>query len=141
MVVPLVPAAVAILKARLQAAAGNSWVFPTRSRTGHLTEPKAAWKRILKRAGLSHLRPHDLRRSLGSWQAMGGTSLPIIGKSLGHTQAQTTMIYARLQLDSIRDSVTAATTAIMEAGNISLVDGNVVIDAGSVKLLKHEQAG
>jgi hypothetical protein len=72
---------------------------------------------------------------------MGGTSLPIIGKSLGHTQAQTTMIYARLQLDSIRDSVTAATTAIMEAGNISLVDGNVVIDAGSVKLLKHEQAG
>ena len=93
-VVPLVPAVVAILETRLQAANGSPWVFPSYGRTGHLTEPKAAWKRIIERAGLSDLRPHDLRRSLGSWQAMGGASLPVIGKSLGHTQVATTAIYA-----------------------------------------------
>ena len=63
---------------------------------------------------------------------MGGASLPIIGKSLGHTQAATTQIYARLQTDSVRASVAAATTGMLEAGG-------VVIDVDSVKLLEHEK--
>ena len=130
MVVPLVPAAVAILKARLQAAAGNSWVFPTRSRTGHLTEPKAAWKRILKRAGLSHLRPHDLRRSLGSWQAAAGASLAIIGASLGHADLKSTQVYARLQLDPVRESVTKAGQAMIDACGVKTIEAesNAITD-------------
>ena len=132
MVVPLCDPALAILQNRRKAANGSPWVFPGRGKTGHLIGPKSAWARILKRAGLSDLRPHDLRRSLGSWQAMGGASLPIIGKSLGHTQAATTQIYARLQTDSVRASVAAATTGMLEAGG-------VVIDVDSVKLLEHEK--
>ena len=131
-VVPLCDPALAILQNRRKAANGSPWVFPGRGKTGHLIGPKSAWARILKRAGLSDLRPHDLRRSLGSWQAMGGASLPIIGKSLGHTQAATTQIYARLQTDSVRASVAAATTGMLEAGG-------VVIDVDSVKLLEHEK--
>lgn len=131
-VVPLVPAAVAILEARCKTANVSRWVFPGRGRTGHLVEPKLAWARIIKRAGLSDVRIHDLRRSLGSWQAMGGASLPIIGKSLGHRRSVTTEIYARLQLDPVRNSVESATTAILAAGNLT-------IDLGGVKLLDHEQ--
>jgi integrase len=95
---------------------GSEWVFPGIGKTGHLVEPKTAWKRILKRANLTDLRLHDLRRTLGSWQAATGASLPIIGKSLGHKSLTATQIYARLDLDPVRASVNKATDAMLLAG-------------------------
>ncbi|HOY71400.1 MAG TPA: site-specific integrase [Methylotenera sp.] len=92
------------------------YVFPGEGATGHLVEPFKAWKRILSRAGLKDLRIHDLRRTLGSWQAKTGASLSIIGKSLNHKSTQTTAIYARLDMDPVRQSVELATRAIMNAG-------------------------
>ena len=65
------------------------------------------------RARMRDLRIHDLRRTLGSWQAASGSSLPIIGRSLGHKQTQTTAIYARLSLDPVRESVERAATAML----------------------------
>ncbi len=67
---------------------------------------------------VADLHIHDLRRSLGSWQAITGASLPIIGKSLGHKSPDATMIYARLSLDPVRQSVNTATAAMMEAGGM-----------------------
>jgi len=116
-VVPLVPAAVEILTRRKQAINGSPWVFPSYGKTGHIVEVKGAWKRILERAKLADVRPHDLRRTLGSWQAMQGASLSVIGKSLGHQQVSTTAVYARLQLAPVRQSVENATTAMLAAGN------------------------
>ena len=81
-------------------------------------EPKKGWKRILERAGIEDLRLHDLRRTLGSWQAKTGASLAIIGKSLNHKNQNTTAIYARLDLDPVRDSVNTATSAMMVAAGL-----------------------
>ena len=67
---------------------------------------------------IADLRIHDLRRTLGSWQAKQGASLAIIGKSLNHKSQQTTAIYARLDTDPVRQSVNSATAAIMEAGGM-----------------------
>ena len=61
------------------------------------------------------IRIHDLRRTLGSWQARTGASLAIIGKSLGHKMPQTTAIYARLDVDPVRESMERATSAILVA--------------------------
>jgi integrase len=124
----------------------NEWVFPGVGKTGHLVEPKSAWKRILERArkiereewlkanpgktdkhfaeykpvpSFTDLRLHDLRRTLGSWQAATGASLPIIGKSLGHSSIQATQIYARLNLDPVRASVTRAQEAMLLAGGVA----------------------
>ena len=96
------------------------WVFPSQhgSASGHIQNPKKAWKNLLERADLSNLRLHDLRRTLGSWQAKSGASLAIIGKSLNHKNAATTAIYARLDLDPVRDSVNTATSAIMAAAGL-----------------------
>ena len=88
------------------------WVFPGRS-SGHLQEPKAAWAEILKRANITDLRIHDLRRTLGSWQAATGASLPVIGKSLGHKNVATTAIYSRLDLSPVKVSVNTATDAML----------------------------
>ena len=45
------------------------------------------------------VRLHDLRHSFASIAAASGASLPLIGKLLGHTQAQTTERYAHLVKD------------------------------------------
>ncbi len=101
------------------------FVFPGVGKHGHLAEPTKGWKRILGRAGIADLRIHDLRRTLGSWQAKSGASLAIIGKSLNHKNQNTTAIYARLDLDPVRDSVNTATSAMMAAAGLK--DGADVV--------------
>jgi integrase len=91
---------------------------PLHSRMGYLIEPKSGWRRILKRVGIENLRLHDLRRTLGSWQAKTGTSLSIIGKSLNHKSPTTTAIYARLDLDPVRESIEKATKAMLSAAKL-----------------------
>lgn len=66
---------------------------------------------MLKAAKLKDLHIHDLRHSFASFLVAEGMSLPLIGRLLGHTQAQTTHRYAHLGLDPLR----AATERI---GNI-----------------------
>lgn len=73
-----------------------------------------------KNVRIPDLRIHDLRRTLGSWQAKTGASLAIIGKSLNHKNQSTTAIYARLDLDPVRAAVNTATAAMMEAGGLSI---------------------
>lgn len=67
---------------------------------------------------ITNVRIHDLRRTLGSWQAKTGASLSIIGKSLNHKNIQTTAIYARLDLDPVRESVERATSAMFVAAGL-----------------------
>ncbi len=111
--VPLVDEVMDILKGRKDNE--SEYVFPAKGKTGHLQEPWKGWQRILKRAGIKDLRLHDLRRTMGSWQAITGSSTIIIGKSLGHKSQQATAIYARLHLDPVRRSIETATAAIMNA--------------------------
>jgi integrase len=111
--------AIEILNDR-RAKTNSEWVFPSDgSASGHLADPKKAWQRILARAEIKDLRIHDLRRSLGSWQASTGASGYVIGKSLGHKSQQATQIYARLNLDPVRESVERATQAMMAAGRVT----------------------
>ena len=121
-IVPLVSEAVAVLQHR-QDRSDSEWVFPSRGKSGHLVEPKKAWKDLLERAGIEDLWIHDLRRTLGSWQAASGASLTTIGEMLGHKNVSTTAIYARLNLDPVRQSVNAATRAMLVAGKV--VEGEV----------------
>ncbi|HET7098411.1 MAG TPA: tyrosine-type recombinase/integrase [Casimicrobiaceae bacterium] len=67
---------------------------------------------------MADIRIHDLRRTLGSWQARTGASLSIIGRSLNHKSVQTTAIYARLDTDPVRASVERATSAILAAAGV-----------------------
>jgi len=114
--IPLTKEVADILKERKKQT-DSIFVFPGSGKSGHMVEPKSGWRRILNRAGLKDLRIHDLRRTLGSWQAASGSSLSIIGKSLNHKNASTTAIYARLDIDPVRKSVETANKAILKAAN------------------------
>lgn len=113
--VHLIETVIDILNARLKKNGKGEWVFEGPGKTGHLMEPKAGWKRILERAGIKDLRLHDLRRTLGSWQAATGANSFMIGRSLGHKTTQSTAVYARLNLDPVRDSVEKATQAMLKS--------------------------
>lgn len=67
---------------------------------------------------IDNLRIHDLRRTLGSWQAKAGASLVMIGKSLNQKSIQSTAIYAHLDKEPVRASVELATKNILEAAGI-----------------------
>lgn len=125
MYIPLTQAALDILKRRKQTST-SEFVFPGRGKTGHITSPKAAWKRVTQVAGIEDVRPHDLRRSLGSWMVNTGSSLALIGGALGHKDPQSTKIYARLAIDPIKGAMEIAQSAILELaaprlGNINRV--------------------
>ena len=118
MEVCIVEPVISILNRRHKRRNGSEHVFPAKqknSKTPHLTEPKKAWATIRERAGIEGVRIHDLRRTLGSWQALLGSSLQIIGRSLGHKSLQSTEGYARLNLDPVRVSVTGAAAAMLGA--------------------------
>jgi integrase len=113
----LIPEAVEILEARRRSASVSPWVFPSTSASGHLQDVKGAWRRFVNLGGFRDLRPHDLRRSLGSWQAASGTNLSIIAKSLGHRSLDATEIYSRVNLTPVRKSIAAAVRGMIAAGN------------------------
>jgi integrase len=119
---PLISAMLKLLEGRKADDEGSEWVFPSHGSTGHLTNPDKTWKRVLVRAGIEDVRGtwlHDLRRSMGSWQANTGASLSIIGKSLNHKNVNTTAIYARLATDPVRESMEKAAGAMFEAGRVT----------------------
>jgi len=115
--VTLSPEALTVLRNR-KPSKPTTFVFPGEGSSGHLIEPKKGWGRILEHAGIDDLRIHDLRRTLGSWQAKTGASLAIIGKSLNHKNPSTTAIYARLDQEPVRKSVNTATSAMMAAAGL-----------------------
>lgn len=115
-VLPLVAPAMAVLERRAERRGNSPWVLP--GRNGPLATIRHVWKGLCARAGVEDLRIHDLRRTLGSWQAMQGSSLLTIGKSLGHTDPSATAVYARLLLDPVRESTDQATAAMLAAGGL-----------------------
>lgn len=116
MLIPISKEAIEILKVRQKDTGESPFVFPADSATGYMTPPKKRWAALMKRADLSDLHIHDLRRTMGSWMAIGGASLLVIGKLLGHKSVDATMIYSRLHIDPVRDSMERATAAMLSAG-------------------------
>lgn len=75
---------------------------------------QAKERKIELPTGLMDIRIHDIRRTFGSYQAIAGASLQIIGKSLGHKSQQSTQVYARLHNDPVRASIDTATDAMFQ---------------------------
>jgi integrase len=114
LLIVLADPAVDILRRRRESAPDAELVFPSpRDPAKPVSEPKTAWRDIRRRTGLDDVRIHDLRRTLGSWQAITGSNLSVIGRSLGHRDTATTAVYARLDTEPVRESVNTACRAML----------------------------
>lgn len=111
---PLPHALVATLRS-LSRVEGNPYVFVGQHGVGHLHDMKRAWERIRMKAGIRDVRLHDLRRTVGSWLAGSGESMPLIGTVLNHRDVSTTAIYARLNLDPVRQALERNASRMLEA--------------------------
>lgn len=108
-------AAWAVLLKRSKVLTKNPFIFPSADGTKHLVNLQKMWLRVCKQAKIDGVRLHDLRHTAASIAAGQGASLPMIGRLLGHTQAQTTQRYAHLDSEpalraanSIGEAVSAA---------------------------------
>lgn len=123
-VVPLTPSAVKLLLTR-KTSVDSEWVFPSKVTDSHLVEPKKGWYKLLKAAEIEDLRLHDLRRTLGSYMAMGNQSLPVIAKALGHKTVAATQIYSRLMADPVRDAMEKAELDMLKSAGLLLNDHSI----------------
>jgi len=108
---------------RLPRLEGVSYVFVGQNGTGHLQNMKRAWNRIRKKAGIEDVRFHDLRRTIGSWLAGSGENLQVIAKVLNHHDVSTTAVYARLNLDPVRQALERNAKAMLKAAAQTNVAG------------------
>ncbi len=92
---PIGPEALGILLA-LPSHGSSEWLFPSHAASGHLEEPKKAWRRIRKAAGVPDVTTHDLRRTFATTLAGMGYSLHLISRSLGHRSLASAKPYAHL---------------------------------------------
>lgn len=60
------------------------------------------WKNIRIATGLAGLNMHDLRHVVGGYGINHGFSLEVVGKTLGHTTANITQRYAKVQRESVK---------------------------------------
>jgi integrase len=102
--VPLNDQALAILKRR-KGDVGLVFSLPNGK---PIRDPRKVLWAACKRAGVPLVRIHDLRHTFASLLASGGTSLPVIGALLDHSNPQTTSRYAHLFDDVLRDAAQKA---------------------------------
>ncbi len=90
----------------------SPWLFPSRSRQGHLTRARFAQllKEVAIGAGLDPRRvsPHVLRHSFASHLLAHGADLRSVQQMLGHADIGTTQIYTHILEARLRELVNTA---------------------------------
>ena len=81
------------------------------------------WARLRGKAGLPHLRIHDLRHSYASMLVNAGRSLYEVQQILGHSDPSVTQRYAHLSSRSLQEAANTASVAMR---------GPTVVDGGQV---------
>jgi integrase len=121
--IQLPPLVMALLEQRRDSPdADETFVFPSPRKAGqHLDDVKSSWARIVVRAQLENIRPHDCRRSSGSWMTIGGSSISIVAGALGHASLKSAEVYSRLSSDPIRNSVINAVNVMFKSAPAALL--------------------
>lgn len=84
----------------------SSFVFPNKDGGVIRTKLREQMIKIAKKAGIKNLtKLHTLRHTFASHLVMNSVDLPTVMKLMGHSDIQTTMIYAHLAPDHLADAV------------------------------------
>lgn len=116
-VVPLSLPVVAVLR-EMRKRHNGPWVCPNLYGTNGLVSVNKQWQAILKRAGLSGLRMHDLRHTFGSVGHASGISLRDVSDLLGHGSLATTEWYVHGASPEGHAMAERATQAIIDRAAI-----------------------
>lgn len=83
-------------------AAGSRWVIEHRGRP--VQSIKTGFRAAVRRAGLKHCTPHDLRRTCATWMVQDGIPLAQVARFLGDTEEMIEKVYGQHSPDYLRDA-------------------------------------
>ena len=91
----------------------SAWVFPSRwGNLDHLSDITGFWRDVRTEAGLSDVRPHDLRHTYASIALMHGETVLTIGRLLGHDHPGTTLKYTNFADAAAREAIDAVSSVL-----------------------------
>lgn len=94
-----------------------------------LTVVNKVWGRLRVKAGLPHLRLHDLRHQFASFLVNAGHTIYEVQKILGHSDTKVTERYAHLSQKTLEKASNSASETLRNAGRgvvVSQVQGEMV---------------
>ncbi len=112
--IPLNDVAVALLE-KLDTEADFENLFINRQTGEPYTTIHKVWGRLRSKAGLPHLRIHDLRHQYASFLVNSGRTLYEVQQILGHSSPMVTQRYAHLSTKSLQDAANSASVIIRGA--------------------------
>jgi integrase len=83
----------------------NNWVFSKEDGSRYSGWMKKSLETAGKNAGIPRFTLHDLRHTFASHLVMEGVDLPTVQKLMGHSKISTTMIYAHLAPDHLKNAM------------------------------------
>lgn len=83
---------------------GSSYVFQRKDGT-KFRKMRTGFENAVKRAGIPHVRFHDLRHTFASHLVMGGVDIRTVQELLGHKDIRMTMRYSHLAPDHMKNAV------------------------------------
>lgn len=95
----------------------GKFVFPGRRDSANkpLNNPRKCFTRVLKAAGIEHIRVHDLRHTHASILVNQGASLFVVQQALGHSNPITSQRYSHLSNKTLRDASETVSALISRA--------------------------
>ena len=111
---PLSGAAIGLLRS-IACEPDNDHVFPADHGEGYFQGTKKLWPKIVAKAGLEGVTPHTLRHTMGAIATSSGEALAMTGAILGHANMRSTMIYAHIDHDPMKEAADRVGDKLAEA--------------------------
>ncbi|MCB2050180.1 MAG: site-specific integrase [Novosphingobium sp.] len=111
---PLSGAAIGFLR-NIDRTDGSDYVFPADIGEGYFQGTKKLWPKIVAKAGLKDVTPHTLRHTMGAISTSSGEALAMTGAILGHANMRSTMIYAHIDYDPMKEAADRVGNRLAEA--------------------------
>ncbi len=99
---------------------------------------RSGFENAVKRAGIPHVRFHDLRHTFASHLVMGGVDIRTVQELLGHKDIRMTMRYSHLAPDHMKNAVKVLDRVHQDLSD-HILDGHYLDTEGSER--KNQDAG
>ncbi len=103
-IVPMNDTLLAVLSEAREFAVSD-WVIEFRGRP--VQSIKTGFRATVRRAGIAHCTPHDLRRTCATWMVQDGVQLEKVARYLGATKDMIEKVYGHHSPDYLRDAAKA----------------------------------